>query len=165
MVSALDGRCIWRCVPGGGRLENPCKRFVAQPLGRGRLDHQRAAGISTLADAAGSLAEFERAVGIWNYQTGCYQRTRCFCRQKCRAVSDRVGADSIYVNGALACEPEDDLPCYGRYELNPAARAAIKPGRNVLAVHLIERHKGGEDYVDLGLLDETEPAIVSDPKL
>jgi hypothetical protein len=76
------------------------------------------------------------------------------------------GADSnIYINGVLACEPEGFVNCYGRYELNPAARAAIKPGRNVLAVHLIERHKGGEHFVDVGLLDETEPDIVSDPKL
>jgi hypothetical protein len=67
------------------------------------------------------------------------------------------GADSnIYINGVLACEPEGFVNCYGRYELNPAARAAIKPGRNVLAVHLIERHKGGEHFVDVGILDEFE---------
>jgi hypothetical protein len=67
------------------------------------------------------------------------------------------GADSnIYINGVLACEPEGFVNCYGRYELNPAARAAVKPGRNVLAVHLIERHKGGEHFVDVGLLDELE---------
>jgi hypothetical protein len=41
---------------------------------------------------------------------------------------------------------------------HPAARTAIKPGRNVLAVHLIDRHKGGEHFVDVGLLDKTEPA-------
>jgi hypothetical protein len=67
------------------------------------------------------------------------------------------GADSdIYINGVLACRSEGFVNCYGRYELDPAARAAIKPGRNVLAVHLIDRHKGGEHFVDVGLLDEVE---------
>jgi hypothetical protein len=65
------------------------------------------------------------------------------------------GADTdIYINGVRACEPEGFHNCYGLYELNIPARAAIKPGTNVIAVHLIQRQKGGEQFVDIGLLDE-----------
>jgi hypothetical protein len=65
------------------------------------------------------------------------------------------GADTdIYINGVRACEPEGFHNCYGLYELNIPARAAIKPGTNVIAVHLMQRQKGGEQFVDIGLLDE-----------
>jgi hypothetical protein len=65
------------------------------------------------------------------------------------------GADSdIYLNGVRACTPEGFHNCYGLYELNPAARASLAPGTNTIAAHLIQRHKGGQQFVDLGLLDE-----------
>lgn len=70
-------------------------------------------------------------------------------------LSMYYGEDTdIYINGILACTPEGFHNCYGLYELNTAAKAAMHPGRNVIAVHCIQRNKGGEEYVDIGVLDE-----------
>jgi len=70
-------------------------------------------------------------------------------------ISIEYGVDSdIYINGVLACSPEGFLNCIGLYELNTPAKATIKPGRNTIAVHVIDRHKGRRHYISLGLVDE-----------
>jgi hypothetical protein len=60
----------------------------------------------------------------------------------------------LYINGVLACRPEGFHNTYGLYELNQAARAAIRPGANSIAAHFIQRAKGGQQYIDIGLVDE-----------
>ena len=68
------------------------------------------------------------------------------------------GEDSdIFINGVRACQPEGFHNAFGRYEIEPNARATLRPGKNILAVHLIQRNKGGEEYVDVGLVDEIVP--------
>ncbi len=70
-------------------------------------------------------------------------------------ISIWYGEDcEIYINGVLACLPEGFNNCYGIYELNKAARSSLRAGRNVIAVHCIQRNKGGEQYIDIGLVDE-----------
>ena len=71
-------------------------------------------------------------------------------------ISAWYGEDSdIYINGVLACRPEGFNNTHGIYELNREAIAALKKGRNVIAVHCVQRNKGGEQYIDIGLIEET----------
>ena len=54
----------------------------------------------------------------------------------------------IYFNGVLALKMTGWTTSYDMFELPPAARAALKPGKNLIAVHC--RQNDGGQYVDLG---------------
>lgn len=59
----------------------------------------------------------------------------------------------IYVNGVLAAS----LPWANRYEpiaLSPAAKKALKPGRNSIAIHC--KDTGGHQYIDIGFVTVRE---------
>jgi hypothetical protein len=57
----------------------------------------------------------------------------------------------IYVNGVLAAKISGYSIEYQEFEMRAEARATLKPGRNVLAVHC---HRGdGGQYIDVGLVD------------
>jgi hypothetical protein len=55
----------------------------------------------------------------------------------------------IWVNGVLAAEAPGYNAAYEPLDLTPAGQAALRPGRNVLAVHC--RQTVGGQYFDLGL--------------
>ena len=57
----------------------------------------------------------------------------------------------MYLNGVLASKTTGYTIEYPRYEIRPEARATLKPGRNVLAVHCRRVDKGR--YIDVGLMD------------
>ncbi|MCW5555823.1 MAG: DUF4965 domain-containing protein [Verrucomicrobiae bacterium] len=56
----------------------------------------------------------------------------------------------IYLNGTLALRASGYVTGYDAFPLNEAGNAALKPGRNVIAVHC--RQTGGGQYIDLGLV-------------
>lgn len=56
----------------------------------------------------------------------------------------------IYINGVLAVKTSGYTTGYEVFPLNPAAKAALKPGRNLIAIHC--RQSGGGQYVDLGFV-------------
>ncbi len=60
----------------------------------------------------------------------------------------------IYVNGVLAVENSGFMTSYDALPLTPAGRAALKPGKNLIAVHC--RQTGGGQYVDLGFVDVSQ---------
>ena len=55
----------------------------------------------------------------------------------------------VYLNGVLAAKPSGFTADYDVIDMLPAARAALNPGKNLLAVHC-SQHTGGQ-YIDVGL--------------
>ena len=60
----------------------------------------------------------------------------------------------IYLNGVLAARVSGYTTEYDAIPIAPAARAALKPGKNVLAVHC--HQTGGGQYIDVGLVEVQE---------
>jgi hypothetical protein len=57
----------------------------------------------------------------------------------------------VYVNGILAAFAAGYLTSYEPLPMTPAGKVALKPGKNLIAVHC-HQTTGGQ-YVDLGLVD------------
>ncbi len=57
----------------------------------------------------------------------------------------------IYFNGVLAARVTGYTTSYETVPLSAAARAALRPGRNLIAIHC--RQTGGGQYIDLGLVE------------
>jgi hypothetical protein len=57
----------------------------------------------------------------------------------------------VYINGVLAVKTTGWTTRYEEFAISDAARAALKPGKNVFAVHC-HQVKGGQ-YIDVGLVD------------
>jgi hypothetical protein len=60
----------------------------------------------------------------------------------------------IYINGVLAASLPGYTVGYGAAEMREEARATMRPGKNVLAVHC--KQTGGGQYIDVGLVDVVE---------
>ncbi|MGC3959946.1 MAG: DUF4965 domain-containing protein [Verrucomicrobiota bacterium] len=54
----------------------------------------------------------------------------------------------VYINGVLALRTTGWTSSYEAFELAPAAKATLKPGKNLIAIHC--RQSEGGQYVDLG---------------
>ncbi|MFA6564470.1 MAG: DUF4965 domain-containing protein [Verrucomicrobiia bacterium] len=57
----------------------------------------------------------------------------------------------VYINGALAAQATGYASDYEEVPLLPAGRAALKPGKNLIAVHC-HQTKGGQ-YIDVGIAE------------
>jgi len=62
-------------------------------------------------------------------------------------------AAEIYINGILACKADGFSSEYEETALTPEGLAALKPGKNVIAVHC-HQDSGGQ-YIDVGIYTET----------
>ena len=63
---------------------------------------------------------------------------------------------AIYINGVLAGKAEGFVTEYEELTMTPEGLAALKPGKNLLAVHC-HQTTGGQ-YVDVGIITETPPS-------
>ena len=57
----------------------------------------------------------------------------------------------VYINGVLALRAPGFTTSYDSFPLTDAGKAAIKPGKNVVAIHC--RQTSGGQYIDFGLVD------------
>jgi hypothetical protein len=57
----------------------------------------------------------------------------------------------VYINGVLAMKGDGWTTSYDAFPLSENARASIKPGKNLIAIHC--RQTGGGQYVDAGFVD------------
>ena len=57
----------------------------------------------------------------------------------------------VYINGVLAVKNSGYVSSYDAVPLTSAGRAALKPGKNLIAVHC--HQTGGGQYIDLGFVD------------
>jgi beta-galactosidase/beta-glucuronidase len=55
----------------------------------------------------------------------------------------------VYINGVLAASAKDYISDYEEFDIAPAAKAALKPGKNTLAVHC-HQTRGGQ-FIDVGI--------------
>lgn len=65
----------------------------------------------------------------------------------------------IYINGVLALRTTGFITGYSLFPLTRAGEAALKPGKNVIAIHC-HQTQGGQ-YIDFGLVDVETPAPIS----
>jgi len=54
----------------------------------------------------------------------------------------------IYINGVLAIKAAGATSTYEDFSFNRRIRKAIKPGKNVIAIHC--HNTGGDQYIDFG---------------
>jgi hypothetical protein len=57
----------------------------------------------------------------------------------------------VYINGVLALRTTGYTTSYEPFELTPEGKAALRPGKNLIAVYC--RQTGGGQYVDLGFVE------------
>ncbi|MGC8990893.1 MAG: hypothetical protein ACP5MD_12300, partial [Verrucomicrobiia bacterium] len=90
----------------------------------------------------------------WNTQNIWLRREITLPESPLRLPMFRIHHDEdveVYVNGVLAAAASGYTTDYEEMPLTPAGKAALRPGRNVIAVHC--RQTGGGQYIDLGLVD------------
>ncbi|HTQ50023.1 MAG TPA: DUF4965 domain-containing protein [Candidatus Acidoferrales bacterium] len=61
----------------------------------------------------------------------------------------------VYVNGVLALDAGGYTTSYEKFSLTPEGMAALKPGKNLIAIHC--HQTGGGQYVDFGLVTVSNP--------
>jgi hypothetical protein len=57
----------------------------------------------------------------------------------------------VYINGVLAARLTKYVTCYEAIEISPEATAALRPGKNVLALHC--HQESGGQYIDAGIVE------------
>ncbi len=73
-----------------------------------------------------------------------------------------IGDAEIYLNGTLVHRAQEDTQDYRPVVLSVDARAALKPGENVIAVYCHQRRRAGGQYIDVGLRSASPREVLAD---
>ena len=95
---------------------------------------------------------------VWNTSDIWLRREFTLPKGKWKDLQFRMHHDEdaeVYINGVLAAQVGGYSTDYEPTPISANARAALKPGPNVLAVHC--KQTGGGQYIDVGL-EDVEPA-------
>ena len=65
----------------------------------------------------------------------------------------------VYINGVLAIKAAGFVSGYDACPLSPEGKAALKPGKNLIAIHC-HQTTGGQ-YVDFGFIDIQQPTVLT----
>jgi hypothetical protein len=90
---------------------------------------------------------------VWNTREIWLRREVELSPEKCRDPQAWLHHDEdveVYINGVLALKSSGWISDYESFPLTNAARNAIKPGKNLIAIHC--RQTTGGQYIDLGLV-------------
>jgi len=107
-----------------------------------------AAGFGTRGTPGGVVRTEWNTADIW------LRREITLAEEKWNDLQLRLHHDEdaeVYVNGVLAATASGYTTDYEETPLNAAGRTALRPGRNVIAVHC-HQTRGGQ-YIDVGLVD------------
>jgi hypothetical protein len=89
----------------------------------------------------------------WNTREIWLRREVDIPREKLKNIGLWIHHDNdvqIYINGVLVMKTSGWTTDYDTFQLDKAGKAALKPGKNLIAVHC--RQEGGGQYVDLGFI-------------
>ena len=95
---------------------------------------------------------------VWNKSDIWMRREVSFTADQLKNVQAWMHHDEeaeVYINGVLALKTSGFTSSYESFELTPAGKAALKPGKNLIAIHC-HQTQGGQ-YVDMGFV-KIEPA-------
>jgi hypothetical protein len=67
------------------------------------------------------------------------------------------GDTEVYLNGVLAAELKGQINAFGYFAISEEARATLKSGENILAVHCAKTGKA--QFIDVGLVEHAAPAF------
>lgn len=93
---------------------------------------------------------------VWNTPDIWLRREVDIPADKLKNLELRIHHDEdavIYINGVAAAHPRGYVTEYFNRPPNAAGQAALKPGRNLIAIHC--RQTGGGQYIDVGFVEVT----------
>jgi len=144
--TALTERVTWRFT-----LEKPAADWF-QPGFDARAWKESQAGFGTRG-TPGAVARTEwKTDDIWLRREFAIQASQS---DNLRLLMHHDEDAEVYLNGVLAASAPGFTTDYEQFEINPAARAALKPAGNVLAVHC--HQTAGGQYIDAGIVKIEAP--------
>jgi len=137
-----------------GRL--PWSYTFTQPVGNWFATDYSAAGWQTGPGGFGQQRETGPVIGtpwetsdIWARREFTLTAADLANRDQLQVMLYHDDDAEVYINGVAAFAAEGANNTYELFPVSRAALATLKPGKNILAVHV--RDTGGDKYLDAGL--------------
>ncbi len=139
--TALTERVTWRFT-----LDKPAADWF-QPGFDARAWKESQAGFGTRGTPGAVVRTEWKTDDIWLRREFAIQAGQA---DNLRLLMHHDEDAEVYLNGVLAASAPGFTTDYEQFEINPAARAALKPAGNVLAVHC--HQTAGGQYIDVGIV-------------
>ncbi len=110
--------------------------------------------------ATGAFSDSKSGLGKWTTRDIWIRRTFDLKSTDFNHLLLKIQHDdraTVYLNGVLACKAGGAIHAPAFELISPEAKAALKKGKNVLAIHSV--NTGGTGYIDAGLTEELESKL------